>query len=199
MEVDSHSICCSIWGRRCPLNHRVLFSLAYGRSHPWFHAFSHWAISPMYPTKKQISFWMLHSEYRKWLDQSSETLRSPGCPVLVITLCHLRHLETLPYSHLLFSLSHGMDIPTWTVCSKSFPQVEGDEGDGGDGAMPVFLPSPCLLVLFKNMSIKVLTFCFHFMVWVFCLHMCLCTTCSAWCLRRPEEGVGPPTPELEQL
>lgn len=83
------------------------------------------------------------------LDQGSVTLLSPGCPVLVITLCHRKHLESLPHSHLLSSLSHGRNISTWTVSPKTFTQDAGDEGDEGDGAMPLFLPSSCPLFFLK--------------------------------------------------
>lgn len=150
MEAGSHSLSHFVWGRWCPSAtrscyhwHMVTYTLG-------FRALNHWAVLPVCPTEKQIPLWILHSEYRKWLDWGSVTLLPAGCPVLVITFCHLKDLETLPHSHLLFSLSHSRNIPTWTVSPKSFTQVEGGEGDGGDGAMPVFLPSSCPLVLFKK-------------------------------------------------
>lgn len=149
METGSHSISHSICGRRCPsatpsCSHWHMVAHVLG-----FHALNHWAILPVCPTEKQIPFWMLHSEYRKRLDQGSVTLLSPGCPVLVITLCHRKHLESLPHSHLLSSLSHGRNISTWTVSPKTFTQDAGDEGDEGDGAMPLFLPSSCPLFFLK--------------------------------------------------
>ena len=120
METGSHSISHSICGRRCPsatpsCSHWHMVAHVLG-----FHALNHWAILPVCPTEKQIPFWMLHSEYRKRLDQGSVTLLSPGCPVLVITLCHRKHLESLPHSHLLSSLSHGRNgIYKWFFHSVS--------------------------------------------------------------------------------